>query len=415
MGQYDAQVRQQLSKYKHKDLAQRDVLNVFASFSDLKPKIDKYAFNDGSVKDLLCIDGTIPVHYKGAKYNIPVCIYVMDTHPYNPPMCFVRPTKDMLIKPSKNVDANGRIYLPYLHEWKFPNSDLIGLIQVMSVVFGEASPVYAKPQRAAPPRPTYPPGGSSHPQQSTPYPTNSAFMPMPNASGQPQNSGYYPPQNPPTSSYQPSSYPYPAPATGYPYPQSSSITPYPTNTQPQMTTAKPPPVKSQNSLSDDQVRASIQSAVEDKLKRRSKEVLQQMKSEIAVLTETQNKLKQGQETLERITNELEQQHAEVEQNTALLMRKDEEIKQVLNKMEGQQEIDIDEAVVATAPLYKQLLNLFAEENAIEDTMYYLSEALRKNVIETEVFLKHVRELSRRQYVVKALMQKARIKAGLTLL
>ena len=43
----------------------------------------------------------------------------MDTHPDNPPLCFVKPTPDMLIKPSKYVDNNGRIYLPYLHDWKY--------------------------------------------------------------------------------------------------------------------------------------------------------------------------------------------------------------------------------------------------------------------------------------------------------
>lgn len=35
----------------------------------------------------------------------------------------------------------------------------------------------------------------------------------------------------------------------------------------------------------------------------------------------------------------------------------------------------------------RLLNLVAEEMTIEDTYYYLMEALRKNVIELEVFLK----------------------------
>ena len=56
--------------------------------------------------------------YTGSTYNIPICIWVLETHPYNPPLCFVRPTSTMLIKPSKHVDANGRIYLPYLHDWK---------------------------------------------------------------------------------------------------------------------------------------------------------------------------------------------------------------------------------------------------------------------------------------------------------
>ncbi|XP_033113515.1 tumor susceptibility gene 101 protein-like [Anneissia japonica] len=289
MGQYDAQVRNQLSKYQHKDLAQRDVITVFASFNDLKPKIEKYAFNDGSVKDLLCIDGTIPVHYKGSRYNIPICVYVMDTHPYNPPMCFVRPTKDMLIKPSKHVDANGRIYLPYLHEWKYPNSDLIGLIQVMSVVFGEASPVYAKPPQAAPPRPQYPPGGSPHAQQNVPYPTNTGFMPMPNAGGPQPSSSFYPPQNPPTSTYQGPGYPYPGAkpvyppsTTAYSYNQNPSQV-YPSNSQAQTSAAKP--VSKQSSLPDDQIKASILSAVEDKLKRRCREVLAEMSVSLAVSSE----------------------------------------------------------------------------------------------------------------------------------
>ena len=35
----------------------------------------------------------------------------------------------------------------------------------------------------------------------------------------------------------------------------------------------------------------------------------------------------------------------------------------------------------------RILNLFAEENAVEDTIYYLSESLRKEAIDLELFLK----------------------------
>lgn len=41
----------------------------------------------------------------------------MDTHPYNAPLAYVRPTADMQIKVSQYVDYNGKIYLPYLHDW----------------------------------------------------------------------------------------------------------------------------------------------------------------------------------------------------------------------------------------------------------------------------------------------------------
>lgn len=57
-------------------------------------------------------------------------------------------------------------------------------------------------------------------------------------------------------------------------------------------------------------------------------------------------------------------------------------------MENQSENnDIDEVIIPTAPLYKQILNLYAEENAIEDTIFYLGEALRRGVIDLDVFLK----------------------------
>ncbi len=54
----------------------------------------------------------------GNVYNIPVCLWLLDTYPYNPPICFVKPTSAMMIKTGKHIDANGKIYLPYLHEWK---------------------------------------------------------------------------------------------------------------------------------------------------------------------------------------------------------------------------------------------------------------------------------------------------------
>ncbi len=49
--------------------------------------------------------------------------------------CNVFSAQDMQIKVSKHVDLSGKIYLPYLHEWSYPNSDLVGLIQVCSLPF----------------------------------------------------------------------------------------------------------------------------------------------------------------------------------------------------------------------------------------------------------------------------------------
>lgn len=62
--------------------------------------------------------------------------------------------------------------------------------------------------------------------------------------------------------------------------------------------------------------------------------------------------------------------------------------------------------------YYRLLNAYAEEAATEDAIYYLGEGLRRGVIELDVFLKHVRSLSRKQFMLRALMERCRQQAGL---
>lgn len=78
----------------------------------------------------------------------------------------------------------------------------------------------------------------------------------------------------------------------------------------------------------------------------------------------------------------------MDKNIDSLKQKDEELTVALERMQNQSEDnDLDDVIVPTAPLYKQILNLYAEENAIEDTIFYLGEALRRDVIDLDVFLK----------------------------
>lgn len=144
MASADQVLRQALSKYEYADIARRDVINAICQFKDLRPSHDSFIFNDGNKKELLNLDGTIPVTYKGSMYNIPICVWILDTHPYNHPMVFVKPTSTMQIKTGRNVDSNGKVDLPYLRDWRYPQSDLLGLIQILVIVFGEEPPVYSK-------------------------------------------------------------------------------------------------------------------------------------------------------------------------------------------------------------------------------------------------------------------------------
>uniref|UniRef100_A0A8C9R3Q7 Tumor susceptibility 101a n=1 Tax=Scleropages formosus TaxID=113540 RepID=A0A8C9R3Q7_SCLFO len=362
-------LKKMLSKqYKYRDLTVREIVNVISHYKDLKPVMDAYVFNDGSTRDLMSLTGTVPVSYRGNVYNIPVCLWLLDTYPYNPPICFVKPTSTMMIKTGKHIDANGKIYLPYLHEWKHPQSDLFGLIQVMIVVFGEEPPVFSRPTTQTPYQPFQPAG--------------------------PPNRDGYP------------GYPYPS---GNSYPGAAGPGHYPA--QPPVTTVGP---SRDATIGEDTIRASLISAVSDKLRWRMKEEMDRAQAELDALKRTEEDLKKGHQKLEEMISRLDQEVAEVDRNIELLKRKDEELSAALEKMESQSENnDIDDVIVPTAPLYKQILNLYAEENAIEDTIFYLGEALRRGVIDLEVFLKHVRLLSRKQFQLRALMQKARKTAGLS--
>ncbi|XP_036282634.1 ubiquitin-conjugating enzyme E2 variant 3 isoform X4 [Pipistrellus kuhlii] len=81
--------------------------------------------------------------YHGNTYNIPVRLWILDSHPFAPPICFLKPTANMGISVGKHVDAQGRIYLPYLQNWSHPKSVIVGLIKEMIAKFQEELPLYS--------------------------------------------------------------------------------------------------------------------------------------------------------------------------------------------------------------------------------------------------------------------------------
>ncbi|XP_076683945.1 tumor susceptibility gene 101 isoform X1 [Andrena cerasifolii] len=408
----EGKIRQGLSKYQNPDITRKHVMSVLNIYTGLQCEAKEFVFNDGSRKELFNLQGTIPVSYNGTCYNIPVSIWLMDTHPNNAPICYVRPTADMTIKVSMFVDHNGKIYLPYLHDWLPHSSDLLSLIQIMIVTFGEQPPVYSKPRQDAQP-------------STTPYPVQS-FMHMPGTGGHAPGSNFLPyPQNsqysggsnvyPPYMSTASSSFPYPGygsyggAASNYPS-QNYGSYPYPSTTQPGG--VMPGTAGGSGTITEEHIRASLLSAVEDKLRRRLKEQFSQLLAELETLRRTHQELTSGSAHLSELFDKLQKEKSEIEKNITILQDKEAELEKEIAKLSDNQSIDVDEAVTTIAPLYKQMLNAFAEEAATEDAIYYLGEGLRCSIIDLDAFLKQVRQLSRRQFMLRALMQRCRQKAGL---
>ncbi|KAJ8249190.1 hypothetical protein GJAV_G00232130 [Gymnothorax javanicus] len=128
-------------RYKHRGLIAQELFNVQSHYKSLTPVMDKYVFNDGTKQQLMSLRGTVPVCFIGKQFNIPVCLWLLDCYPQSPPICYVKPTKEMMVVTGRYTDPNGQLSLPYLQEWSYPQTDLYGLIQVFTVVFAEEPPV----------------------------------------------------------------------------------------------------------------------------------------------------------------------------------------------------------------------------------------------------------------------------------
>lgn len=76
------------------------------------------AYNDGHTQLLLCVHGTVPITYRSIPYYIPVAFWIPSEYPRSPPMPYVKPTSNMLVREGKHVDKSGLCYHPYRSSWK---------------------------------------------------------------------------------------------------------------------------------------------------------------------------------------------------------------------------------------------------------------------------------------------------------
>lgn len=143
-----------------------------------------------------------------------------------------------------------------------------------------------------------------------------------------------------------------------------------------------------------------------------REEFSQVQAETDSLKRTRDELTQGQAKLGSMVARLEQETQQMGDSIAVLEAKKEELERLGDKLEGVEEVPVDELVSPSTPLYKQLMAAVAEEAATEDTVYFLGEALRRGAVDCEVFLRQARDVSRRQFLMRATILQCRKKAGL---
>ena len=76
-------------------------------------------------------------------------------------------------------------------------------------------------------------------------------------------------------------------------------------------------------------------------------------------------------------------------------------------------MDGDEIIRVENSIHCQILKCQVDDWAIDDAIYVLGESARRGRISTEVYLKRVRNFSRKQFYARALMEKCREVSELT--
>ncbi|XP_031419004.1 uncharacterized protein si:dkey-181m9.8 isoform X2 [Clupea harengus] len=120
-----------------------DVRSATATYTDLNLHVDFYCYPNNEKKKLVYLGGTIPVVYEGNVYNIPIRIWIHETHPKSPPKCSVCPSVFMVINAKSSfVDASGHVHLHCLNNWKIGWSSLSIVLEEMRAAFQRETPLF---------------------------------------------------------------------------------------------------------------------------------------------------------------------------------------------------------------------------------------------------------------------------------
>jgi ESCRT-I complex subunit TSG101 len=262
---------------------------------------------------------------------------------------------------------------------------MYGLVNDLSTLFNDDPPVYQKPASSST-TPT-PPTNSDSPSTLT---TSGSFRTTPTynpsaTSATPQQSSYTPP---------PSSFTSQPPQYGGVYNPYNQLPP--TTSTPQSSFVPPPFIPSEK----------------DKLSQKVKEKLQPHTKD---LTEKINHDNDIQMKLVQRQNELNDQEAIIDKELPQLLREVNALKERESNLDRwvetheNKELDVDKMIEPEDAHSKQVLELLAEDNAIDDLVWVLGESLDKKTVDTESYLSRVRQLAREQFMKKALLLKLQYK------
>ncbi|KAJ7709942.1 UEV domain-containing protein [Mycena rosella] len=476
-------LRENVASYPAADRVFADIDAVLARFPSLRPKSDVYTYDDGRTQLLLCVHGLLPITFRSAAYNIPIAVWLTRDYPREPPLPYVVPTADMLVKPGPHLDVSGRSTIDHVQQWarKSEGCSLAGLVDAMQAEFSRVPPVYAKPKEqplqprpqsqasqssaqqppSLPPKPQTPQTPQAQYRTQTPqystqtppaaqYTTQQQHAPTPHAGTPTPLAARPPPPLPPhlrpdlgppqyRSAPAPTPAPphYQAPPAPWTPPRDPHWTPTPDPVSPpghyqyapQPPAPAPAPAPAPNFLDEDSPDQPVLYAPQavlagpapprppnPELLRLHAAVHAKLSSEVASLGQA---LSLDAERLRAHQADLLAGEPAIRDEMARLEAVRDVCRTAAGRMRGAVEAgernvadlrakstpEVDELVCSTTIVHNQLINLVAEDNAIEDTIYHLSKALNSGRIDLERFLRSCRLLAEEQFMKRALIEK----------
>ncbi|KAF2621137.1 UEV-domain-containing protein [Macroventuria anomochaeta] len=190
------------SNYTDVNRTYHDATEALSHYPSLSVRTDVYTYENGASNLLLNLSGTLPVTFRGATYGFPVAVWVPYAYPREPPMVYIKPDKDMLVRPGQHVSGDGRVYHPYLAQWAkyWGKSTLFDFLAVLRGVFAKEPPVRSRqpqPQYNAPAQQGPPPVPPPVPPPPAEYRRSLHGTPGPSASPGPSQGPPAPPPKPP--------------------------------------------------------------------------------------------------------------------------------------------------------------------------------------------------------------------------
>ncbi|KAL6772011.1 VPS23 [Auxenochlorella protothecoides x Auxenochlorella symbiontica] len=424
----------------------QQVQEVLTEIPSLKVKVDDYTHHTGRTQSLLLLEGTIPMYYQTVKYNIPVAVWLPEQFPLAPPIVYVVPTPDMMIKPGHSVvDPSGSVASLYLENWLYPGSNLRILAEDMSICFGSDPPLFTKPPGWTPdgahkpglrpspsprplpavtaggpaPQPVPPPppptsepepfhnplvqGATSRLQSlsmgTSPRPASSATPPPPVPASGFGSTGFWagpasPPPPPPAAQASSSGYGA-APAAARPAPR-----------------PPPPPSSAEAEATAAALAAAFRSAAAIELQRRLAASLGARRAALAAQLEeatgAARQLAARRASLAAGVARLQAERLALDATAHELAAAGAALARWLADAEARGARGAgapDAAIVPADDLSAAALAVQAQDLATEDALYVLDGLLNRGGIAPEAYLKQVRSLCRQQFMLRALGNK----------